>query len=420
MPNTKNKLSCDKIIVTRHIKKPNGDGHFDLKYQLPKKVQLKEYLKKNGKSEADAEYMSRVYCGRMTGCSTAQKAWDEFYKHYEIDHSWWKKDFEFVFRNMLVTMSDFPLEERLKKIEDYLLQRGPFGQDGLDAREWLVNEGLFYSDDPSDLIPAGREMKEYEYEIKKFMLRKDIGETVELIKKFREDSNGFTLSQGFNKWMDNNGLGGLSECSCSCIDQRSKRHVDKANGGSFESQSINTTLSNFNNESSTHTTTGEKLAAAVVGTTALTGTAAAIFGTGGGAASTGAIGAAATTAGTLAAANTTAAAGGVAAAVVGTGGGVASTGVLSTVAGLSLAQIAGGCLGGFAAVASGVAFYKWWVGGGSGAGGVDYNKDIVDGPHDPENPTCGREYTRGKLKKLTKDRKTAKKLDKGLELSLLR
>lgn len=390
MPNTNTGLSCQEIITTRYIKKPNGNGYFELKYQLPTKEQFMEYLRKNGENdEEDIDYMANVYCQRMEKCSTAEEAWKEFCTHYKIDHSWWEKDFEFVFKNMLVTLSGFPLKDRLKESENYLLQRGPFGQDGLDAKNWLESKGLFYSDDPANFIPIGRAMKEYEYEIKKFMLRMDIDETVKKIKKFREDSNEFSLFHGFSKWMDENGLGGSPQCSCSCSRAHSKRHTDKIN------------RRRRHNEMSTNNTTGEKLAAAALGTTAVTGTAAAILGTGTGTVATGSI--ASTAAGALGAAGVTA--GNATSAALASAAASTATGL----AGWSLGNVAillTGC--GIGATGTAIALGCWnkW-----GRGKSNYQL---------RSEEDGRSSARQKLKELKSGRKSSNKPEKGLELSLLR
>lgn len=386
-----NLASCGTVAVARPIKKQNGVGNYYITFKLPNKDQLKAYLLSRNTDEKEAEDIVKHYCRRLLSYEDNK----EVFKYFQImyigpSNKWFEKDFLFVSHNLQTTMPDSPLSERLKVVEEYLLQRGPFGEDGKNAEDWLKEKKLFYSNNPTNYIPRRRANRANEEYIVQYMFKNHFDDIRDMIDKYREDSDGFTINYGFEQWKRDNGFRDPSKCNCTCVSSRKdiERETNKRRKRDLDIKLRNLTITNPTNETNTTSTAGERLVAATLGVTAATGTVAAVVGTGGGVASTGAIGAAATTAGTLAAANAT------------TTLATATTAAATTAAGLSSWQIvgvlAGGWLGGLATAATAATVYRRWFGGSTEEGRPGNNEDIVDSRQNQEDIT--RRSTRQSLR----------------------
>lgn len=342
------KDKCGEEYLELTIPKIYSNSWYTIYFPQPSDKDLRVYLEGRNKSEDEIEQMVKEYCNlrENPGGSNPFVKWC---MENGIDIDWIFRDFKYVFLHLQSTMPDNTVKERTRTFEEFVVQRGPFGNEGVGAATWLIQKKLFAGHEPKDFIPDREQMEECEEIIKNSLMSRPLDEIVKKRDEFREAAEDFTATHTAEEWLEKNNMPS-KVCMCDCTlpepmhdgvvkvgyyhgrgqgGRRGLRHRNKRSAGNSGGMGEFPPTLTTPEETTQGPTTADKIIAGTLGATAITGTVATVLGTGATTSTAGAIGAAST--GALGGNATAAAAVGAAAASTATSlSGAICTGLLCT------------------------------------------------------------------------------------------
>lgn len=311
---TTENVKCGEDYLDFTIPKPYSKGGYGLYFPQPSANDLKLYLEGRNKNEDEIKTMVNDYC-YLRENPGGINPFIKWCMKYDVDIAWIIEDFNYISIHLQSTMPDNTVNERTRIFEKFIVQRGPFGREGIPAGAWLIQNRLYAGPEPKNFIPNKEEMEECEEIIKNSLMNKSLDEIVKKRDEFREAAAGFTATNTAEDWLEKNGMPNKA-CMCECgllvpvdeeerkvsyrygnteksgkgLRRRNKRYL----GNSGENITLPKTDLNPSEETTQGPTTADKLVAGTLGVTAVTGTVAAVLGTGSGSVTAGALGTATT------------------------------------------------------------------------------------------------------------------------------
>lgn len=226
---------CERTYSLESVTGPFPNVYYSFLLPQPAKQDVRKFLENTGKSYEEIENMVKNYCDLREGSQANRSPFLQWCLKNEVDIKWIEESLNKLLLNLQHTKPYKTLSEKMYIFEDFLLQRGWFGDEGLDIDDWMKKNELYAGDKLVNHVPSEKAMKKYESKIRKALSHSSTSLKTEMIDKFRQDAAGFTSTVNFESWFEDNILSN-TKCICPCTKKSFQlaKSVDLSvgNGGS--------------------------------------------------------------------------------------------------------------------------------------------------------------------------------------------